>query len=74
MGYEIRFLGGDIEPVQDREQAMYSLAAKYGASIYNKAVTDKAILFNDEYVLVRPGIEERSSYFHKNKYNSNSNT
>ena len=54
MGFKIHTLGEDIKTVKDSTDAMYHLAAKYGAVLYNAAVKQGFIVFNEDHVKVRP--------------------
>jgi len=72
MSYKINFIGKELKEVNSREDANYHLAAMYGVGEYNKAISEKNIIFFEDHVLVRHyNLTESSSYSHKNKFNSN---
>lgn len=54
MSFTVHILGEAPIVVNDRMDAMYHLGAKYGAVVYNKAVKEGLIIFEEHFVKVTP--------------------
>lgn len=52
--YLIHVLGEAPKEMNNREDAMFHLGARYGVNAYNKAVTDGYIKYTETYVKVVP--------------------
>ena len=51
--YTIHFIGKGIKKVNNQDDAIFHLGAKYGASVYNEAVKSGDIVFMEDYAKVR---------------------
>jgi hypothetical protein len=60
MTYTVHILGTQPYEVQNREEALWHLGAKYGAGIFNQALREGLITFTETFVKVIPFVLEES--------------
>ncbi len=63
MSYMIHTLGKELEYTDNKEEALWTLASRYGGAVLNAAQKNRGIYFSDEWakvnpVLVQSAIEE----------------